>query len=95
MKITLSPTCFMHNGEKYMSAALMVWRSNGDVTAIFVPGHVRSNGDIFKFAMDVCDVANGLRRVLTDCGHEVEVDENLRSSMTTDTALVEAYGRDL
>jgi hypothetical protein len=95
MKITLYTNCFMHNDQKIMSVSLIVWRANDDATSVCVPGYVRSNGDIFKFAMDVCDVANGLRRVLTDCGHAVEVDETLKSSMTTDTALVEAYGRDL
>jgi len=95
LKITLYTHCFMHNGEKTMGVSLMVWRSGNDVTSMGIPGYVRANGDLFKMAMDVHDLARHLRTLMTDLGHEVEVDAALKSSMAVDEVLVEAYGRDL
>lgn len=95
LKITLYTHCFMHNGEKTMSVSLMIWRSEKDVTSVGVPGYVRANGDLFKMAMDASDMARHLRTLMADLGHEVEVDDALKSSMAADAVLIEAYGRDL
>lgn len=95
MKITLYTNCFMHNGEKVMSVSLMVWRANDDVSAVCVPGYVRDKKDIFKQAMDARDLAHSIKTMLAECGHEVGIDEALKSSMAADAVMMEAYGRDL
>lgn len=95
LKITLYTNCFMHNGEKVMSVSLMIWRSENDVTSVGVPGYVRANGDLFKMAMDASGMARHLRTLMTDLGHEVEIDEQLKSSMAADAVLIKEYGRDL
>jgi len=95
LKITLYTHCFMREGEKVMSVSLMVWRSENDATSVGVPGYVRANSDLFMKAMDARNLACGLRAMLIDLGHEVRIDEQLKSSMAADAVLVEAYGRDL
>lgn len=95
LKITLYTNCFMHNGEKVMSVSLLIWRSGSDVTSVGVPGYVRGNGGLFEKSMDARALALSICTMLTDCGHEVEVDAALKSSMAADAVLVEAYGRDL
>ena len=95
MKITLYTNCFMHKGEKVMSVSLMVWRANDDVSAVCVPGYVRDKKDIFKQALDARDLAHSIKTMLTECGHKVELDKALETSMAADEMMMEAYGRDL
>ena len=95
MKITLYTSCFMHNEQKVMSVSLIIWRASDDATSVGVPGYVREKNDIFKQAMAARDLAASVSTLLTDLGHEVEIDEALKSSMAADAVMMEAYGRDL
>jgi len=91
MKITLYTNCFMSNGEKLMCVSLMVWRSDTDVSAVDVSGYARAKDQLFAKAMAAHDLARSLRDLMTDLGHEVELADVLKSSLTIGDALDEAY----
>jgi hypothetical protein len=95
MKITLYKHCFTHDGVKVMSVSLIVWRSDTECTSFGVPGYVKSKEDLFGMAIAARDMAANLKTLLTDLGHDVEMDEDMKSSLKIDKILGEAYGRDL
>ncbi len=91
MKITLYANCFDSGGRHLMAVNLTVWRSEFEASSVFVPGYVDHESKVFRKAIDARELAASLKDLMTDLGHEVELEDVLLSSLTLGDHLKAIY----
>lgn len=91
INLKLSNTVFPHQGHKYLSSYVMVYRDDVIVNAFPVPGYVRNDAEAYQHAMNVVDIARGTKEVLRALGHEVSLAEDLKLSIKCSDVIREDY----
>jgi hypothetical protein len=91
INLKLSNNVFPHLDHKYLSSCVMVYRDDVIVDAFPVPGYVRNDAETFQHAMNVADIARGLKKTLNVLGHEVSLAKDLKSSIKCSDVIREDY----
>lgn len=91
INLKLSNSVFPHLDHKYLSSYVMVYRDDVILNAFPIPGWVRNDAEAVQHAMNVVDIARGMKETLRALGHEVSLSEDLKSSITCSDVVREAY----
>lgn len=93
MKLFVYANTFEYNGEKLLSAGIGVRKGEIDCEGIISLPMYHNRKSLFEASMELVRIAIHTRSLLENLGHEVEVEDLMRSSLTLNAYLEKEFDR--
>ena len=93
MKLFVYANTFEYNGEKLLSAGIGVREGEIDCKGIVSLPTYHRKKSLFEASMELVRIAIDTRSLLENLGHEIEVEDMMRSSLTLNDYLEKEFDR--